>query len=321
MKAKVSIITPCYNGEKFIDKYMESVLAQTYENIELIVVNDGSGDKSEEKILSYKERLIQKGIDFKYLSKENGGQPSAINAGLKVFTGDFLTWPDIDDYMHPDYVEKKVECFVEHPDADILITKCAVINLSEPDVVLDYTWKKEPSKDELIRMLILDEGFHYEPGNYMVKASKFLELNPERHIYDGCGRWSGPQIQMLFALIYHGNIGYMDECLYDYYLHDSNDHKKHSSVSSLLKKMTELEKLYCEVLKKSNIPCYEEYLSRIRIRMAWRYLRLAKRTLCSEALKRGEAILKEENALTLKKRIHIILLKNPLLWKLTHKFI
>ena len=58
---KVSIITSVYNGERFIDAYMNSVLRQTYRNIQLIIVNDGSTDKSEERILSYTERLREKG--------------------------------------------------------------------------------------------------------------------------------------------------------------------------------------------------------------------------------------------------------------------
>lgn len=61
MKPLVSIITPCYNGEQYIDAYFQSILAQTYTRLELIFVNDGSTDKTEEVALSYREQLEQKG--------------------------------------------------------------------------------------------------------------------------------------------------------------------------------------------------------------------------------------------------------------------
>lgn len=97
MNPKVSIITPCYNGEHKISKFLDSLLNQTYNNIELIVVNDGSLDKTEEVINSYKEKLISKGMDFIYLYQSNQGQAAAINNALKYFTGKYLMWPDSDD--------------------------------------------------------------------------------------------------------------------------------------------------------------------------------------------------------------------------------
>lgn len=67
----VSIITPCFNGEAFIDRYFQSVLSQTYPNIELVFVNDGSTDQTETIALSYSSKLAAKGIIFKYLSQDN----------------------------------------------------------------------------------------------------------------------------------------------------------------------------------------------------------------------------------------------------------
>ena len=61
-KPLVSVITPCYNGEKFLHRFLDSVLNQTYTNVEFIFINDGSFDKTEEIVFSYKERLKSKGI-------------------------------------------------------------------------------------------------------------------------------------------------------------------------------------------------------------------------------------------------------------------
>ena len=89
-KALVSIITPCYNGAAVIGRMIESVLAQTYDNIEYILVNDGSKDDTERVVLSYQEQFEKRGYRFLYVKQENGGLGAAINAGLRVFSGDYL---------------------------------------------------------------------------------------------------------------------------------------------------------------------------------------------------------------------------------------
>ena len=74
MKPLVSIITPCYNGESYITCFLDSILYQTYPNIELWIVNDGSKDKTEEIILSYKSKFDDKGYKLNYIYQENAGQ-------------------------------------------------------------------------------------------------------------------------------------------------------------------------------------------------------------------------------------------------------
>ena len=71
MSGIVSILTPCYNAESYVSRYLDSVLGQTYPNIELIMVNDGSQDKTEEIVMSYKSKFKQRGIRFVYLFQEN----------------------------------------------------------------------------------------------------------------------------------------------------------------------------------------------------------------------------------------------------------
>ena len=101
MKKLVSIITPCYNGEKYVDRFLTSVLNQTYNNIELIFVDDGSTDKTKDVVLSFKEQFEKRGYDLIYIYQKNAGQAAAINQGLKVFKGEFLMWIDSDDLMFP----------------------------------------------------------------------------------------------------------------------------------------------------------------------------------------------------------------------------
>jgi glycosyltransferase involved in cell wall biosynthesis len=94
-----SIIIPLYNKENFIENTIQSVLSQTFEDFEIIIVNDGSTDKSEEKILQFKDDRIR------YLSKKNEGVSTARNYGIEKSSADFITFLDADDYWYPTFLE------------------------------------------------------------------------------------------------------------------------------------------------------------------------------------------------------------------------
>ena len=103
---KVSIIIPVYNSEKYIEKCVESIVKQTYKNIEMIIINDGSKDKSSEVIKSLKEKYPDK---IKYYEQENQGVAKTRNKAVELAKGDFIMFVDNDDYLDEDYVEKFVQ--------------------------------------------------------------------------------------------------------------------------------------------------------------------------------------------------------------------
>ena len=89
---KFSIIIPVYNGSNYLEEAINSALAQTYQNIEIVVVNDGSNDggKTETIARSFGDKI-------RYFSKENGGVSSALNFGIKQMTGEWFAWLSHDD--------------------------------------------------------------------------------------------------------------------------------------------------------------------------------------------------------------------------------
>ena len=99
----VSIVIPAYNASNYLAEAIESALAQTYRNIEIIVVNDGSKDDgaTERVALSYGERI-------RYFKKENGGSSSALNMGIANMTGEWFSWLSHDDLYEPDKLEKQI---------------------------------------------------------------------------------------------------------------------------------------------------------------------------------------------------------------------
>ena len=97
----ISIVIPVYKVEKYLEKCVESVINQTYKNLEILLVNDGSPDNCPKICDEY----AQKDNRIKVIHKENGGLSDARNAGIDVATGKYITFIDSDDYISNDYVE------------------------------------------------------------------------------------------------------------------------------------------------------------------------------------------------------------------------
>lgn len=116
MTGLVSVIIPCYKQAHFLPDALKSVLEQTYQNWECIIVNDGSPDNTEEVALAW----CKKDSRFIYHKKENGGLSSARNAGLSIASGDYLQFLDSDDTLHPIKFEKQIACFSK--DVDVVIS-------------------------------------------------------------------------------------------------------------------------------------------------------------------------------------------------------
>lgn len=118
MNPLVSIIVPCYNQAQYLPETLDSVLAQTYNNWECIIVNDGSPDNTEEIAKVY----CDKDQRFKYIYKENGGLSSARNAGLKLIKGSFVQFLDSDDMIDSQKFEKQITSFIQNKNLNISIT-------------------------------------------------------------------------------------------------------------------------------------------------------------------------------------------------------
>ena len=95
--SKISVIIPVYNGEKYIQRCVDSVLNQTYSDIEIIVINDGSTDNTENILKSYSNIVL--------INKENEGVSKARNTGLSLAKGDYVYFCDADDYLEKNAFE------------------------------------------------------------------------------------------------------------------------------------------------------------------------------------------------------------------------
>ncbi|MCA6067487.1 glycosyltransferase [Chryseobacterium sp. RG1] len=114
---KISIIVPVYNVERYLEKCLDSLVNQTYQNIEILVVNDGSTDGSEKIITDFSERFPEK---IKAFQKKNGGLSDARNVGINHATGDYIGFVDSDDYVSETMFEEMVMLAEKHS-AEIVI--------------------------------------------------------------------------------------------------------------------------------------------------------------------------------------------------------
>lgn len=105
----VSVVVPAYNAERFIAHTLESVLAQTYHNIEVLVVDDGSQDKTAQVVETY----VYRDTRVKLLQQENAGVAAARNLGIRHSKGEFIAPIDADDIWHPTNIEKQVNCILK----------------------------------------------------------------------------------------------------------------------------------------------------------------------------------------------------------------
>lgn len=110
----VSIVIPVYNGEKYVKEAIDSALAQTYKNIEIIVVNDGSTDKTEEICKNY-------GNKIRYFSKKNGGVSSALNLAIEKMNGEYFSWLSHDDLYFPNKISKQIAFINNSTQKDIIL--------------------------------------------------------------------------------------------------------------------------------------------------------------------------------------------------------
>ena len=126
MTEKITIIVPVYNVEHYLDKCLDSLINQTYKNLEIIVINDGSIDNSGIICQEY----AQKDNRIVYIEKENGGQSEARNMGLDRMTGSYVTFVDSDDWIELDYVEILYKKITEYQ-ADIAVGNYYSFNEAE----------------------------------------------------------------------------------------------------------------------------------------------------------------------------------------------
>ena len=184
MKPLISVIVPVYNCEKVLRRCLDSIISQTYENLQIILVNDGSKDNSEEICKEYKNRDSR----IELISIKNLGSSGARNVGLKNVRGEYLTFIDSDDFVSIYYVNK-LYSLLEKNNADISVCNYIYFDKEIPtDSILSDTYElyETPEKIEKILLSLYEDNLAFiVPWGKLFKRNLFTQIFfPEGKCFD-----------------------------------------------------------------------------------------------------------------------------------------
>lgn len=208
-KDVISIIVPVYNMEQYLERCMNSIWQQTYTKLEIILVDDGSTDKSPQMCDEYARQDNR----IKVVHKQNGGLSDARNAGLAIAGGAYIGYVDSDDWIEPDMYERMYQACTEH-DAQVAI--CRYAQVYKDHTIQGGTGKVTVfDKEELLRNYIGD------CDDYVIYNSVWSKLYA-REIVEGVqfptGRNSEDIMYTTKAFCKADRGVYIDKCLYHYVL-------------------------------------------------------------------------------------------------------
>lgn len=208
-KPKISIIIPIYNAEKYIEKCINSILMQTFQDFEIILVNDGSTDDS--KLIC--DNYVEKDCRIRLINKKNGGAASARNLGIEHSNGKYISFIDIDDYIAHNMYEVLYRNAIKYS-SDLVI--CEFISINEDEI---YEFKNETNnskeiklsnKEALSQLYKEKEVTFVVPWNKLYKSELFKELRYEE------GRICEDEFIIHQLLFLSKNIVYISDVMYGY---------------------------------------------------------------------------------------------------------
>lgn len=207
---KISVVIPVYNAEKYLVKCVESILAQTYSNLEVILVDDGSKDNSGkicDELAGMDNRVI-------VCHQQNAGVSAARNKGIEIASGQYIGFCDADDYVEMDMYETLYNC-IKKNESDISMVSLCVHRLNG-EVVKAFGTGKEITifREEAIRHFLLDDMFCYSGYCHLIRGEicKSVQFQIERKMHED--RYFTFEI-----LTKVQKVSIIDECKYHYVLH------------------------------------------------------------------------------------------------------
>lgn len=249
---KISVIVPVYNAKKYLDSCIESILGQTYKNIQLILIDDGSTDGSSEICDDFAQRDSRVTV----FHQKNAGVSCARNSGIEYAKGEYITFVDADDELEQDALERAI-CFIKSQNADVVIYGWEIIekdsdekkNIIEPEMIYDNC------EDVLYKVL---ENYSSCGGGYpwnklwkvssvTEKKKEFPKFKENLFFFEDL-EWT---VRMLSKT---RRIAVCPYALYRYYIHDNsltrntnNEEKKgisyHQSIECIIEELGDYSKL------------------------------------------------------------------------------
>lgn len=250
----VSVVIPCYNVEHKIPRLLESLQKQTYKNLELIFVDDGSIDNTKEIILHAFPTYEKMGMRTEYIYQKNKGPGGAINTGIKKITGEYLIWPDADDWLNDNSIERRLLFMKKNPEYGVVSSNASIF--SSEDItrpIGKIRGKREirnESKEWQFERLIRYKSI-FCPGCHMIRVPMLKKVNPPLDIYEGI---RGQNFQMLMPMYYSYKRYFLNECLYNYVIYPDSLSRGDDSFEKYKKRQSELMDIIMHTLGRIDMP-------------------------------------------------------------------
>lgn len=245
MNELISIIIDVYNGEKHIEKCMQSVINQTYKNIEIIIVNDGSTDNTSQLCRSFKDERI------KIIEQENKGLSCARNVGIENATGEYIFFIDHDDFIEVDTIEYLYNLCKEY---NVMISTCKMMNIYDYNFKSKKTFfrtKKENiiSKEKMLKKILLSINMSNPAWNKLIKKELFNDIRFDERLIDDA-------TAITYKIILKvDKIAYVNDIKYYYLIHSEGMSKKRNpylimdEYKAIIQRYYDIKKIYPNLIE------------------------------------------------------------------------
>lgn len=242
----VSVIVCCYNGEAFVERCFSCLLNQTYKDIEVIFVDDGSTDNSYMIASSFRDEITNKGMRLILLKQSNQGAGYAAAYGLLHATGDYIMCFDVDDYLYPESICKMREFLGHNLDYAVVRTNGYRVKKFNDlsDAKLFVTDESEKKNIDIFSDLMLGKTNNWA-GSYMVRASALWKWYPEHKMLTS--RY-GQNLQILAVSAYKAKAGFIDEPLMQYIDNSDSFTNTNKTFDRLIELYSGFEKIRFDIL-------------------------------------------------------------------------
>jgi len=252
----VSIISPCYNAELWVGRMLDSVLKQTYKNIEMLCVNDGSTDSTENIIKSYTEEFQKNGMKLVYIKQSNSGFVSATNFGLKHAMGEYISYLDSDDFFVESAIEKRVNALEKNKDYAVVSHDFYTVdekNINEPLELFGKKYGNLNFQPNQFYLALTGSSVMWT-GSYMIRTKAFDSVHQGRQIHP-CP--IGQNYQTLYPLFYRFKRLYIDEPLSYYVIRGNSDYHRERTKEEWEERRQRLLKMLEDVFSSFGISDWE----------------------------------------------------------------
>lgn len=267
MEKKVSVILPIYNVEEFLPKSIESVMDQTYRNLEIVLVDDGSTDSCPKICDDY----ARKDKRIKVIHKKNGGLSSARNAGIDMASGEFIYFLDSDDYIETNLVEMCVSV-IQTTMCDVVVFNHVIESESKEEIGKTHFSQQQIITDTIdkkmkyVSNILLKYQVGWNAWNRFYKA----DIIRDNKLYypDNNVIFAEDQAFALLIALYQKKMVVVEDVLYHYLQRETSimGKNKKPPLSKFVKLCLDYEN-YVETMSEDTVQCFEKYKAKIFLRL------------------------------------------------------